>query len=85
MAPEEIQQLKSVFAEVLNERRSIDAETHRKDHEFLHIMMEKEEKKIALVESTKKQVLGWAMIGVVGLIGYSLLEHLKTFLIKVLN
>lgn len=85
MAPEEIDQLKSIFAEVLNERRSIDAETHRKDHEFLHVMMEKEEKRSELVEATKKQVLGWAMIGAVGLIGFSLLEHLKTFLIKILN
>lgn len=85
MRPEEIAELKSIFSQVLEERRSIDSETHRKDHDFLHIMMEREVRKSELIESTKKQVLGWGMILLMGFIGYSLLEHIKNLLLKFIH
>ena len=85
MLQEDINQLKAIFTEVLNERQTIDSETHRKDHEFIHMMIDRQEKRAELIESTKKQVLGWAMVGTLGLIGFSILEHLKIFLIKILN
>lgn len=84
MKPEELELVKAVFVQVLDERRSINEETHKKDHDFLHVMMQREKRREDLVENTKKQVLGWSMIAVIGFIGYSLLEHIKNLLVKVL-
>lgn len=84
MKPEDIELLKVIFSQVLDERRSIDSETHAKDHIFLHTLMEKEQRKSELIENTKKQVLGWATILLLGFIGYSILEHIKTLLVKLI-
>ena len=85
MTTEELEALKTVFTSVLDERRSIDADNHQKDHQFVHELRLKARRRDDLIENTKKQVFGWATIGVLGFFGYSILLQVKTTLIKLLN
>lgn len=77
--------IKQAMAAVLDERRSIDSSEHAKDHEFIHDLRAKANRHTRLIEDTKKQVLGWATIAVLGFFGYSILLHMKTLLVKLIN
>lgn len=85
MTTEELELIKSIFVGVLDEHRTIDANNHKKDHEFVHELRLRAQRRDDLIENTKKQVLGWATIGVLGFFGYSILLHLKTIIVKFLN
>lgn len=77
--------IRRAVSSVLDERRSVDAESHHRDHEFVHELRLRAKRRDDLIENTKKQVFGWATIGILGFVGYSILIHLKTVIVRFLN
>lgn len=63
--------LKSIIKEAIHESQGIvvDEELHATHHQFIEMMMEKEERRIARWEKIRTQVYGWGIITALGLIG----------------
>lgn len=73
MQTDDLDQFKSelidAFKQALHAERSIDDPTHRDHHEFVKIMIEERERRIARAEKIKAQVGGWMIIAALGSVG----------------
>ncbi len=58
----EAAELKEIIHSVLDERDSLDHETHADHHRFISEMVESARRRRELREAVKKQVLGWGAI-----------------------
>lgn len=67
------EQLRREFAaaidEALDNRRSIDEETHRLDHEWIREERERRHARAASIAKVRESVLGWLIIAIVSGIG----------------
>lgn len=50
----------------LNNRRCVDDDIHRHDHEFIRMIREREERRVKLVTKFKMSLVGSLAMGVVG-------------------
>lgn len=60
---------KKILIEVLEERRGIDAERHRQEHDFVALMIEDRRRKTEQWEAIRSQIYGWGIIVFLGAIG----------------
>jgi hypothetical protein len=74
----------AVYAALDKRRRTLDTE-EVEDHRFVRELRVKRAGHDKLIEDTKKQVLGWATIGVLGFIGYALLDSFKDWLLRIIH
>ncbi len=51
-----------LLGEVLDKHRGVEAETHKKHHEFIDLAIEDIERKKTFWLSVRKQVFGWGII-----------------------
>lgn len=57
--------------------RSVPHEEHRTHHEFLGIWIEREKRKIEMIEKVKAQLAGWGAIAAIGGLVFALWEWAK--------
>jgi hypothetical protein len=69
--------IRALLNEVLDSRRSIDEETHLADHQWIRGRVMHEQRAAERAEKIKAQVGGWAAIGLLTGIGYTVWEWLK--------
>jgi hypothetical protein len=71
----EKQELLDTFNEVLSARSRINNDIHTEHHDFIQILIEREERKKERWEKVKTQVLGWGIIGMIGAMGSAVYHH----------
>lgn len=59
-------------ANVLDARRSIEEVRHRKHHDFIDLLLEREKRRQDRIETVKAHVYGWGIITGLGGIGAAL-------------
>ena len=76
------EEFKAALNEVLDTRRSIDAERHREHHRFMDEWIAEIKRRRQTRERIKEQVIGWGAIStvgsVVGAIGYAAVQWIKS-------
>jgi len=64
------QAIKKLFHEVLDERDRIDAETHREDHEWIHVKREREMRRQKIITRARDSAIGTIITALImGMIG----------------
>lgn len=53
--------LKTAFNQALNERDSLDHETHRKHHDYIDTLIHESKVKSARHEAIRRQIMGWGI------------------------
>lgn len=76
------ERLKEIICLALDERVRIDACEHTEQHAFIAVLMERERRRQALFDAVQKQLVGWGVIALAGLIGNYVLTHIKIDLIN---
>ena len=73
------QRLAEEFAKALEKRRSIDERTHSEHHDYIRHLIAQDRRRDELIQNLKKNVLVWAVLGLlVG--GWQIVTHwLRTF------
>lgn len=61
------QKLAQQIALELDKRRTVDEKTHSEHHEFIRMKITQEKRRADLIETLKKNVLTWFLVG--GLVG----------------
>lgn len=63
------EELVEALQEALNSKRVINDEAHKIHHQFIEMMIKKEERRIERWEKIKAQTWAWGIISVLGIIG----------------
>lgn len=63
------EELIEALQEALNSKRVIDNDTHKIHHQFIEMMIKKEERSVERWEKIKTQVWGWGIVAVLSAIG----------------
>lgn len=71
------QDLKEALNEVLDDRRSLDETTHSLHHRFIGEWIEDRERKKALREKIKANVIVWGVIGALSAFGVMVWDSVK--------
>lgn len=58
--------MQEVMREALDERNAIGGEQHHNDHEFLQILIEREERRVQRVEKFKLSFIGGIALSILG-------------------
>lgn len=53
------------------------SESHKLEHDFIKVLIEKEKHKVAFYRDIERQVVGWGVIAIVGAFGAWLISHLS--------
>lgn len=61
--------IKQAIEEVLNDRARIDATQHSEHHEYVALLIRREQQREERWEEIKRQVLGWGIIALAGSLG----------------
>lgn len=69
MREEDIQLIKTILNQTLDERDSIDYQTHRKHHDYIDYLIEEGNTRRARHEAVWRQVMGWGAVTVLTVIG----------------
>ncbi len=69
--------LKKIIEQALEDRSRMDLKEHYEHHEFIAEFIEKERVKRERWETVWRQLLGWGLIGLVGILGKAVAEFLK--------
>ena len=70
----DIKELAKTLIHELDSERKISPETHELHHDYIRHKLSKEEKKDAMWEGVKKQILGWGIIIILSGIGIAVNE-----------
>lgn len=62
-------ELTEVLQEVLESRRAVDDDTHKMHHQYIEMMLKKEERSVERWEKIKTQLWGWGIVAVLSAIG----------------
>ena len=69
MKEEDIQLIKTILNQTLDERDSIDLQTHRKHHDHIDYLSEEGNTRRARHEAVRRQVMGWGAVTLLTAIG----------------
>ena len=70
-------ELKEVLDSALSDIGWVDQKTHEEHHEFVRMLIKKEERKKERWEKVKTQVLGWGIVALIGAVGTWVATHIK--------
>jgi len=71
-----VDDLKRALSEVLDERDRVDAKTHRLHHDWIGEQLECDRRRRQMFLAVAQRVAGWAIIGVLGWIGWAVWHEL---------
>lgn len=76
------EEFKAALNEVLDTRRSVDADQHREHHRFIEEWITEVKRRRQARQRIKEQVFGWAAISAltsfIGALGWALIQWVKT-------
>ncbi len=75
-------ELRTAFAEVLDDRRTIDEKTHRSHHEYVSDRIEDHRRRRAFRDKIWAQVGGWIVIVVLSGLGIAVWAWMKAMIKK---
>ena len=69
MKEEDILQIKSNLNQTLDERDSIDHQTHSKHHDYIDLLIKESNVRAVRYEAIRRQVIGWGIVTFLTAIG----------------
>jgi hypothetical protein len=73
-----VEEIRQLFV-ICQDSTASFSESHRLEHDFIKILIEREKERVSLRQDLKKQVIGWGIIALVGAFGAWVWEQIYHF------
>ena len=80
MTPEQVQEIATALAEILDQRRAVEESEHAEHHQYIREQIEGQRERRELYAELRKHLVKWGAVGVISFVGmacwYWLRNHL---------